>query len=385
MLHGALIVSVAAAATGLALVFVNEWLIPRLPRDRAAPEAGPRVSIVIPARNEERDVEAAVRSHLAQDYRDFEVVVVEDRSTDATPRILERLLREDSRLRVVPGAELPEGWLGKPHALSQGAARASGELVLFADADVRYHPRALSEAMAYLAAQKLDFLMLIPQFEMRGFWENVLMPYLLVAFFQAPSFLANWQRPRWIAAGGGAGNLVRRAVYEGVGGHRALADSVVDDVRLAFAVKSAGYRVGLVRADDRVSVRMYHGFREVFDGFTKNFAYVYQGPAGLLLFGITVLTLGTGLLPAGALVANLLGGLHLPAADIVLAAVACGLVVFSRVVLAVSSSEPLWPALTHPIMAAVWSGILFRSLFHRFIRRRLTWRGRTFAARRARF
>jgi chlorobactene glucosyltransferase len=384
MLHSALIVSVAAGAAGLAFVLVNEWLIPRLPRDGAAAGASPRVSIVIPARNEERDVESAVRSHLAQDYRDFEVVVVEDRSTDATPRILERLSREDSRLQVVPGAEPPEGWLGKPHALAQGAAQSSGELILFADADVRYHPRALSEAVAYLAARKLDFLMLIPQFEMRGFWENVLMPYLLVAFFQAPSFLANWQRPRWIAAGGGAGNLVRRAVYEGVGGHRALADSVVDDVRLAFAVKGAGYHVGLVRADDRIAVRMYRGFREVFDGFTKNFAYVYQGLAGLLLFGITVLTLGTGLLPAGALVADLLG-LDLPSPDVVLATVACGLAVFSRVVLAVSSSEPLWPALTHPIMAAVWSGILFRSLFHRFIRRRLTWRGRTFAARRARF
>jgi chlorobactene glucosyltransferase len=384
MLHGALIVSVAAGAAGLAFVFINEWLIPRLPRGGAAPAASPRVSIVIPARNEERDVEAAVRSHLAQDYRDFEVVVVEDRSTDATPRILERLSREDSRLQVVPGAELPEGWLGKPHALAQGAARSSGELILFADADVRYHPRALSEAAAHLAARQLDFLMLIPQFEMRGFWENVLMPYLLVAFFQAPSFLANWQRPRWIAAGAGAGNLVRRGVYEGVGGHRALADSVIDDVRLAFAVKGAGYRVGLVRADDRIAVRMYRGFREVFDGFTKNFAYVYQGLAGLLLFGITVLTLGTGLLPAGALVADLLG-LDLPSADVVLAAVACGLAAFSRVVLAVSYSEPLWSVLTHPIMAAVWSGILFRSLFHRFIRRRLTWRGRTFAAHRARF
>ncbi|HTO88123.1 MAG TPA: glycosyltransferase [Thermoanaerobaculia bacterium] len=384
MLHGALIVSVAAGAAGLAFVFVNEWLIPRLARGGAAPGPRPRVSIVIPARNEERDVEAGVRSHLAQDYGNFEVVVVEDRSTDATPRILERLSREDSRLRVVPGAELPEGWLGKPHALAQGAALSGGELILFADADVRYHPRALSEAVTYFAARKLDFLMLIPQFEMRGFWENVLMPYLLVAFFQAPSFLANWQRPRWIAAGGGAGNLVRRTVYEGVGGHRALADSVVDDVRLAFAVKGAGYRVGLVRADDRIAVRMYRGFREVFDGFTKNFAYVYQGLAGLLLLGITVLTLGTGLLPAGALVADLVG-LSLPSADVVLAAVACGLAVFSRVVLAVSYSEPLWPALTHPIMAAVWSGILLRSLFQRFVRRRLTWRGRTFAARRARF
>jgi len=384
MLHAALAASVGVAALGLAFVLLNLTLLPRLTREGGAPGPRPAVSIVIPARNEERDVEAAVRSHLDQDYPDFEVIVVEDRSTDGTAGILARLARGQSRLTVVPGVDPPAGWLGKPHALAQGAAVARGDLLLFADADVRYDPCALREAVSYLEARGLDLLVLLPRVEMRGFWENVLMPYLLVAFFQAPGFLANRRRPRWIAAGGGAGNLVRRPVYDAVGGHAALRDSVVDDVRLDFAVKGAGHRFGVARAEHRVAVRMYRGFREVFDGFTKNVAYVYQGIAGVLLMAITVATLGAALLPPAALAAALLGA-PIPARDLVLAAEGVTLALAARLALAGALSDPLWPALTHPIMAAVWSGILVRSLYRRFIRRRLTWRGRDFEARSARF
>src|SRR6185295_13512912 len=106
----------------------------------------------------------------------LEVVVVEDRSTDATPEILDRLAREDPRVRVVRGAEPPPGWLGKPHALAQGAAAARGTALLFADADVHYSPGTLRRALARLETDGLDFLCLLPRIEARGFWENVLMP-----------------------------------------------------------------------------------------------------------------------------------------------------------------------------------------------------------------
>jgi len=384
VLHAALTASVLVGAAGLGLILLNLAVIPRLGPPGRAARRSPRVSVVIPARNEERDVEAAVRSHLAQDYPDFEVIVVEDRSSDATARVLEGIAREDSRLRVLAGVEPPPGWLGKPHALAQGAAAATGELLLFVDADVRYGPGALGEAVHYAEARRLDFLTLLPRIEMRGFWENVLMPYLFVAFFQAPGFLANRPRPRWVAAGGGAGNLVRRLAYDAVGGHAAIRASVVDDVRLGFAVKGAGYRFGLVRAESRIGVRMYRGFREVFDGFTKNAAYVYQGVPGTILFALTLLTLGSGLLPPAVLASAGLGA-RIPAADVALAAVALAVAVLARLVLAGSLGDPLWPAFSNPIMVAVWTGILSRSLYRRFVSRRLTWRGRDFEARRARF
>ncbi len=382
MLHATLAAAAGIEAVFLALVLANLALLPRLPR--RAPSALPRVSIVVPARNEERDVEASVRSYLAQDYPDLEVVVVDDRSTDATRQILERLARQDPRLRIVPGVEPPAGWLGKPHALAEGAAAARGEVLLFADADVRYAPDTVSRAAAHVESEELDFLCLLPRIEMHGFWENVLLPYLYVALFQSPAFAANWRRPRWMAVGGGAGNLVRRRVYEKVGGHAALRDSVIDDVRLGVTVKAAGFRFGLARAEDAVGVRMYHGFREVFDGFTKNAAYIYQGAAGVVFLALTAATLGSAIFPPAALAATALGA-SITAGDVRLALAGTILALLSRLVLARALREPLWPAFTQPIMAIIWTGILSRSLFHRFVRRRLTWRGREFEARGARF
>jgi hypothetical protein len=210
------------------------------------------------------------------------------------------------------------------------------------------------------------------------------MPNLLVTLFGGPAFLIGRARPRWAAAGGGAGNFVRRAAYEAIGGHAALSDSVIDDVRLGFLFKRAGYRIATVRAEDRLRVRMYRGFCEVFDGFTKNAAYIFQGWTGAVLFVVTAATLLLAILPAAALVAAAAGA-PIPAADLRLAGTSLGLVLLFRLILAAALRDPLWPAFTHPIMAAVWSGILGRSLFQRFVRRRLKWRGRDFEARAARF
>lgn len=341
------------------------------------------VSVVIPARDEAAEIERTVRSHLAQEYSDLRVVVVDDRSRDGTGEIVAAIAREDPRVTLVRGAEPPGGWLGKPHALWLGARAADGDLILFADADVRYHPRALSEAVAVMEDRGLDLLAFFPRLEARGFWENVLMPYLAVAVFLGLGFLARVRRCP-IALGAGAGNLIRRRTYDAVGGHGALRDSVVDDVRLAGTVKRAGFCVAALRAEDRVSVRMYEGFRGVWNGFTKNIAWVYSGFGGVLLFGLTVLLLAVSIAPAAVLALAAFGA-TIPARDVLLAAAIFASSVIVRGALAAALGDPLWPALTHPIMTAVWAGLMGRSLFHRFIRRRLTWRGREFDARRARF
>jgi hypothetical protein len=158
----------------------------------------------------------------------------------------------------------------------------------------------------------------------------------------------------------------------------------VDDVRLGFVVKAAGFAFGVVRAEDRVAVRMYRGFRQIFDGFTKNIAYVFQGATGLVLFAITVATLGAALLPGATLLAALLG-VKIPGDDLAIALAGYASAVLARILLAAAMSDPKWPAVMHPIMAAVWFGMLVRSMYYRFVRRRLTWRGREFEARAARF
>ncbi|HEX5134739.1 MAG TPA: glycosyltransferase [Thermoanaerobaculia bacterium] len=377
-------VGVAVTVLGAVVLPVNLAAFPRLSvgAGAASPHRCPRVSIVIPARNEEMDIERAVRSHLTQDYPDLQIVVVDDRSTDRTAQILDRLVREDPRLVVLTGTDPPEGWLGKPHALWQGAAVADGELLLLADADVRYDPRALRDAVTVLEDRRLDLLAFFPRFENRGFWENVLLPFLAVAVFLGFGFLALSRRVP-LAMGAGAGNLVRRRAYDAVGGHAAIRDAVVDDVRLAVVVKRAGFRVAAFRSEDRVAVRMYRGFFEVWNGFTKNVAWAYSGPGGALLFGLTLLLLAVGIAPVATLAAAA-AGIPILHADVVLAAAVFAGSVLLRASLAATLRDPLWPAATHPIMAAVWAGLLGRSLFDRYVRKRLTWRGREYDARRAR-
>ena len=343
------------------------------------------MTVVVPARDEELAIEAAVRSHLAQDYPAFDVVVVDDRSTDATGRILDRLAAASSRLRVVHGAEPPEGWLGKPHALHQGVARAEGELLLLADADVRYGPSALREAVALLEARGLDLVALFPRLEMKGFWENVLLPYLPVSFFFGAGALLNTDLQRRWAVGAGAGMLLRRSAYDRAGGHEAIRSSVIDDLNLAMRVRRSGGRCRFARADDgRMSLRMYRGYREVRDGFTKNIAYAFDGITGVLLFLSTVFSVAAWVVPPLVLLAALLGA-AIPARDVSLAAFAAGGIVLARVAMCVALRYPLWTAVTQPLMAAAWTEVIARSFVRRFLRREVEWRGRRYDAKGATF
>lgn len=344
----------------------------------------PSVSVVVPARDEALGIGEAVRSHLAQDYPDFEVIVVDDRSTDATPTILAGLAAAHPRLRVLSGVEPPPGWLGKPHALHQGAVRAGGELLLFADADVRYDPAALREGVEMLQQRRLDLLAFFPRLEMEGFWENVLMPYIPVSYFFGPGFLINSDLQRRFAAGGGAGMLVRREAYRAAGGHEALRASVIDDIHLAIRVRRSGGRCRMTLADDLVSLRMYRGFRQVFDGFTKNMAFTFGGWSAAPLALSTVFVFIAWILPAAVLGAAALGA-AVPRTDVRLAGAALGLTALARSILAVRLRNPLWTSLTQPLTAAVWAAITVRSLAWRFLHRSLLWRGRRYDARGAGF
>ncbi|HTY41027.1 MAG TPA: glycosyltransferase [Thermoanaerobaculia bacterium] len=377
----------ASAAFGgvcVLLFLVNAATMDGLDPALAAGPGGPLVSTIVPARDEERGIEAAVRSHLAQDYANAEVIVVDDRSTDATGAILAALARENPRLTVVSGVEPPEGWLGKPHALHEGATRARGELLLFADADVRFAPAAVSEAVGLLEARRLDLVALFPRLELEGFWENVLMAYLPVSYFFGPAFLLNSDAQRRFAAGAGAGMLVRARAYRAAGGHEALRASMIDDLHLATRVRRAGGRCRMVRADERLRLRMYRGFREVFDGFTKNMAYVFEGWAGAALALTTLFSFVAWSLPAIVLVAAAAGAGIAPR-DVVWAAVAVGATLLGRAAIARFLAYPVWPALTHPFMAVVWIAITARSLAWRFLHREVRWRGRRYPAAMARF
>ncbi len=231
----------------------------------------PFVSIVVPARNEERSIGKAVSSFCEQDYPAFEVIVVNDCSSDSTGNILEELSLKYSNLCIINGTEPPEGWLGKPNSLEIGKNTAKGDWVLFVDADVHYKPDLLKRAVNYAISEKAGMLFLLPRIVTRGIVEPAVLSILaLVAFGAAPLFLVQRTKWKFLACGGGVFNLVRKDVLNDINAFYCIKDAVIDDVALGYAVKRRGYKLAVARAVNHIDIRMYHGAEETLNGFTKN-------------------------------------------------------------------------------------------------------------------
>lgn len=231
----------------------------------------PLVSILVPARNEQGRVLAdCIRSILRQDYGRFEVIAVNDRSTDETGAILETLAQSDERLRVIEGSEPPAGWLGKPYAMQQAFTLARGEWILATDADMIFDPAALRTAMNRTLEAKGDAITLIPHFEARSFWERVMIPTWAWVFLMFTLFYRSNDPKTQGAVGIGGFFLMRRKVLERIGGYQALQNEIMEDVRLAEMIKRSGACLLTVYAPNLISTRMYSNFREMWECSTKN-------------------------------------------------------------------------------------------------------------------
>jgi len=245
----------------------------------------PRVSVLVPVRDEVANVGPCVRSLLAQDYPDYELLVLDDQSGDGTVDVLLSLAQEDSRLRVLPGEPLPVGWLGKHWACHQLASTADGELLLFVDADTRHAPQAVTHAVAALQTEGADLISVFPRQEVGSWAERLVVPILqwsLSSFL--PLGVAYRLRQPQLSAASGQFMLFRRAGYELVGGHAAVRQNSVDDVALTRAVGARGLRWRLLDGHPYVYCRMYHSFREVYDGLSKNLFALFGYSVPLYLF-----------------------------------------------------------------------------------------------------
>ena len=231
---------------------------------------GPSISVIIPARDEERHLAAAIESVLAQDYDRLEVIGVNDRSSDRTAEILERAASRNKRLRVISIDTLPEGWLGKNYALQRGGERASGEYLLFADADVIMEHTAVSRAARRMRDEELDHLTIFPRLTLGGPLINILMVAFGLLFV---SFVRPWKArdPRSKrSVGVGAFNMVRAEFYRSIGGHEPIALRPDDDLRLAQVIKKKGGRSEALVGTEFLAVEWYRSTRELIRGLMKN-------------------------------------------------------------------------------------------------------------------
>ena len=366
-------------------------LVPRLAPAESRPAGGPFASIVVPARDEEREVGPATESKLSQDDPGFEVVVVDDQSRDRTREILRGLEeRFPGRLRVLEGGPPPPGWLGKPHALHQGAdaARATGpdDWLLFSDADVFFRPELLARALSHAKSRGLDFLTLFPRMETKSPGEWLMAPAVGNTFaVYTPGWLVNVPAAKFIGAGGGVFNLIRRRAYDAIGGHATQKASVVDDILLGLRAKRAGYRCGFALALDAVSVRMYHGFAETLRGFAKN---LYWGLGGTLVLAVPalVLTLLDGLLPTAVLFGGVAGLAPGPGSKVFGLALAVVLLTWGvRAAAHRRLGHPVASILFHPAFMLALFAMAARSTWENGVLRRHVWRGRETDARALRF
>jgi cellulose synthase/poly-beta-1,6-N-acetylglucosamine synthase-like glycosyltransferase len=239
----------------------------------APPMTGPwpSVSVVVAAMNEEGTIEPAMRSLMELDYPALEVIAVDDRSADATGRILDRLAEENpGRLRALHITELPAGWLGKCNALRTASRTVRGEWILFTDADVIFSPEALRTALAFATAGRADHIVLFPRMLWEGWLEAALLSFFTMAFTIGFQMWRVESRSKRAFIGVGAFNMVRRDIYERFGGHEPLRLEVADDVKLGLLVKKHGGRSMAVDSGGQVIVRWREGVRDTMRGLERS-------------------------------------------------------------------------------------------------------------------
>ena len=300
------------AIAWLARVVPALWMLPRVPNLLRASDAAsgsemgaltdsidwPSVTVIVPAKDEAAAIDKALSSLLASDYPRLQIVAVDDRSTDDTGRLMDALAaapESQGRLRALHVQELPEGWMGKPHAMVLAATGVDSDWLLFTDADVMFDPSTIRLAIQFATRSQGDHMVLYPTLVLRGAAEK-----MLIAFFQSVSAWAG--RPWNIAnpkahkdyIGVGAFNLIRRPVYEALGGYTELRMEVLEDMRLGFRVKREGYAQRVAFGKDLVRIRWADSAWGILNNLTKNLYSTFRFRTSLLLVacvGIFVLCL----------------------------------------------------------------------------------------------
>ena len=346
---------------------------PEWDRRPATANGEPKVSIIVPARNEAESIRATLKQLLALDYSNYEVVAVNDRSTDSTGQIMEEVASScgagarATRLQVIHISELPAGWLGKTHAMWTAGKQATGDWLLFTDADVLFKPDTLRRAIAYAEAERADHVVLFPRMIMKHPGEK-----MMIAFFQALFLFGH--RPWKVAdpkardhMGVGAFNMVRHPVYDAVGTYRALRMEVLDDMKLGKVVKNAGFAQRNVFGEDLISLRWAKGAFGIVNNLTKNFfavlSFQWTRTVGTII-ALGFLNLGPFL---GVFLAH--GWARVP---YVIALGSLSLIYYG---MSNRSAVPAYYFFLHPVSTSLFMYTLLLSMFHTLSNDGIVWRG----------
>jgi chlorobactene glucosyltransferase len=365
----------------------NQYHLDIIVQPTPPPSNPPRISVCVPARNEERNIRLCVESILAQDYPNFEVIVLDDRSSDSTPEILRQIAAQNHKLTVIHGSDLPAGWAGKPHALFQTSAVARGEWLCFVDADTFLSPSALSSCYAKAVETHADMFTIMTFQILGSFWEKVVMPIVMTALSVGFSPRKVNDPEKKDAIANGQFILIKRSVYDAIGGHERIKDQIVDDKAISEQVKWNGYRLIVANGTLVARTRMYTSLPEMWEGWTKN---IYLGlrdqPSLMLLgaFGAFLLLVAALVLPLWPLLAffwYLHGGGWLAITVILKSLLLWAIVIYARARVAIGMGISAWYSFTLPLGAAVFAAMMFASSWKVLSGKGVTWKGRMYASK----
>ena len=387
------LLSTAFFIGGLVIIYWlhNQYHLDIIVEHAPPPSDPPLISVCIPARNEERNIRRCVEAVLDQDYPNLEVIILDDRSTDSTSGILASIrdaldatTRSAAKLHIISGSDLPAGWAGKPHALHQASASARGEWLCFIDADTFLASDALSSC--YTKALETDADMFtIMTFQILGsFWERTVMPLVMTALSAGFS-------PRKVndpntkdAIANGQFIMIKRSVYDAIGGHESVKDSIVEDKAISEQVKWNGHR--LVVADGRrvAKTRMYTSLPEMWEGWTKNIYLGLRDRAGLLWLGAFLAFVASVFLPFWPLLGliwYLESGGWMAVTVVLESFLLWAYLLIARARIASEMKiSPLF-ALTTPLGAGIFGAMMLTSAWRVVSRKGVTWKGRTYQAK----
>lgn len=282
--HGLIISFIVFQLAVLVIILSNITILRRARRYVQALNY-PAVSILVPARNEEKNIRTCIESLVAQDYPDYEVVVLDDLSSDATLTILEQIASSQPRMKVIRGTPAPGRCSGKNWACTQLAQQSQYDLLLFTDADTFYKPQALRLIVTAALGEKADMISGFPRQVVGSWGERLLVPFFSWAMLSfMPLWLAYRLRMPVLSSAVGQMMLFRREAYLKIGGHQNLDAIFVDDLALTRQLKSAGMRWRMMRVSDLIDCRMYHGSREALNGFSKNLFAAFDYHLAFFLF-----------------------------------------------------------------------------------------------------